>query len=99
MFESVGFSLRSWVPLGLLIISAASVPILLFSPTGLVRLEALRTERQRIDTEIQRLEREIERLRVQADGIKGSPSSVERVARDELGLVRRTEVVIQFDTQ
>lgn len=92
-------SLHRWVPLGLLVVSGASVPALLWSPSGLVRLEALRSERHGIEVEIQRLEREIERLRVQADAIKASPSSVERVARDELGLVRRTEVVIQFDAE
>jgi cell division protein FtsB len=99
MVESVGFSLHRWVPLGLLVISGASVPILLWSPSGLARLDALRMERQRIGVEVERLEREIQRLRVQADAIKASPSSVERVARDELGLVRRTEVVIQFEAE
>jgi cell division protein FtsB len=99
MVGSVSSSLHRWVPLGLLVVAGASVPVLLLSPSGLVRLEALRSERQGIEVEIQRLEREITRLRVQADAIKASPSSVERVARDELGLVRRTEVVIQFDAE
>ena len=40
--------------------------------------------------------REIERLRIQAESIKTSPTSIERVARDELGLVRQTEIVMQF---
>lgn len=99
MVGSVGLSLHRWVPLALLVVSGASVPILLWSPSGLARLDALRMERQRIGGEIERLGREIERLRVQADAIKASPSSVERVARDELGLVRRTEVVIQFEAE
>ena len=99
MFGDVGLSLHRSVPLGLLLVSAASVPWLLWSPAGLTRLEALRDQRRGIETEIQRLERDIERLRFRADAIKGSPASVERVARDELGLVRQTELVIQFDAE
>lgn len=92
----VGLALHRWVPLALLLVAAASVPMLLWSPAGIARLTGLRDQRQAIEAEIQRLEREIGRLRVQADAIKSSPSSIERVARDELGLVRQTELVIQF---
>jgi len=91
--------MHRWAPIGLLLVSGASVPLLLWSPSGLSRLTSLREQRQGIEREIQRLGRDIERLRVQADAIKASPSSVERVARDELGLVRQTELVIQFDSE
>ena len=65
-------------------------------PTGLARLEALEQQRKGLQLEVQRLEREIERLRIQAESVKTSPASIERVARDELGLVRQTELVMQF---
>jgi cell division protein FtsB len=84
------------VPLGMLLVAAISVPVMLWSPAGLSRLEALRGQREALGGEVSRLEREIERLRFQAESIKTSPSSIERVARDELGLVRRTELVMQF---
>jgi cell division protein FtsB len=84
------------VPIGMLVIAAVSVPVMLWSPAGLARLEALQSQRANLSREVAQLEREIERLRFQADSIKTSPSSVERVARDELGLVRRTELVMQF---
>lgn len=84
------------VPLGMLLVAAVSVPVMLWSPTGLARLEALQGQRERLGLEVARLEREIEQLRFQAESIKTSPSSIERVARDELGLVRRTEMVMQF---
>jgi cell division protein FtsB len=42
------------------------------------------------------LAQEIRELRAEVRQIKQDPAAVERVARDELGLVRQTEVVFQF---
>jgi cell division protein FtsB len=92
----VNFVIERFVPLGMLLVAAVSVPVMLWSPSGLSRLEALRSQRETLQLEVARLEREIERLRHEAESIKTSPSSIERVARDELGLVRRTELVMQF---
>jgi cell division protein FtsB len=83
----------------MLVVAAGSVPWMLWSPRGVARLEHLQAERRALEVEIATLERDIERLRYQADDIKNSPSSIERVARDELGLVRQTELVVQFDTE
>jgi cell division protein FtsB len=93
----VNFVIERFVPLGMLLVAAVSVPVMLWSPSGLSRLEALRSQRETLQLEVARLEREIERLRHEAESIKTSPSSIERVARDELGLVRRTELVMQFE--
>jgi cell division protein FtsB len=87
---------RQFLPASLLLLSATSVPLLIWSPTGLARLEALEQQRKGLQLEVQRLEREIDRLRIQAESVKTSPASIERVARDELGLVRQTELVMQF---
>jgi cell division protein FtsB len=87
---------RQLLPASLLLLAATSVPVLVWSSTGLARLEALEQQRKGLELEVQHLEREIERLRIQAESIKTSPTSIERVARDELGLVRQTELVMQF---
>ena len=96
ILSGVNFLVERLVPLGMLIVAGVSVPVMLWSPSGLARLEALRSQRETLSLEVTRLEREIERLRHRAESIKTSPSSIERVARDELGLVRRTELVMQF---
>ncbi|HWO13936.1 MAG TPA: septum formation initiator family protein [Polyangiaceae bacterium] len=96
MLGRVTLSFDRLVPLGMLLVAAVSVPWMLWSPSGLSRLGALRAQRETLALEVARLERDIERLRYQAESIKTSPSSIERVARDELGLVRRTELVMQF---
>jgi cell division protein FtsB len=96
---SMALLVERLVPVGMLVIAAVSVPVMLWSASGLPRLDALRGQRENLNLELTRLEREIERLRIQADSIKSSPSSIEGVARDKLGLVRSTELVVQFKSQ
>jgi cell division protein FtsB len=76
--------------------AAISVPMLMLSATGLPRLQGLREEKVRADEEVSRLSQQIWELRAEVGRIKDDPAAVERAARDELGLVRRTEVVFQF---
>jgi cell division protein FtsB len=92
----LGVFWRRVLPLVVTAAAAISVPVMIFSPTGLSRLRALREERTRGDEEVLRLSREIERLRAEVGRIKDDPAYVERAARDELGLLRQTEVVFQF---
>jgi cell division protein FtsB len=84
------------LPLAILAVAVVAVPVLVLSPTGLGRLNGLRQERAKADEEISRLSQQVTELRAQVKRIKHDPAAVERVARDELGLVRQTEVVFQF---
>lgn len=84
------------LPIAILALAVVAVPILMLGPTGVARLESLRGERARSDEEISRLSQQIRELRGQVKRIKEDPAAVERVARDELGLVRQTEVIFQF---
>jgi cell division protein FtsB len=84
------------LPLSVLALAAISVPILILSPSGLPRLRNLEEERTRANDEISRLGSQIHALRAEVGRIKDDPAAVERAARDELGLVRTTEVVFQF---
>ncbi len=84
------------LPLGILATAVVAVPVMIFSSSGLNRLSSLRAERTRADQEISRLTQQISELRAEVKHIKSDPAAVERVARDELGLVRQTEVVFQF---
>ena len=84
------------LPLAVLVLAVVAVPLMVLSPTGLKRLQNLRAEREKADTEISRLSQDVRQLRAEVQNIKRDPGAVERVARDELGLVRKTEVVFQF---
>jgi cell division protein FtsB len=94
--SSLPFLSKRILPLLVIATAAISVPAMALSRGGLARLDALREERRRADQDAARLSREIERLRAEVRRIKEDPSYVERAARDELGLVRQTEVVFQF---
>ena len=84
------------LPVAVLALSAISVPLMILAPTGAPRLRALSEEKRRVDVEISRLGDQIRRLRVEVRQLNSDPAKVEQVARDELGLLRQTEIVVQF---
>jgi cell division protein FtsB len=84
------------LPLAVLLLAVLSVPIMIFSRDGLARLEHLEQEKVRSSQEVSRISAEIRELRAKVQQIQKDPAMVEAVARDELGLVRKTEVVFLF---
>jgi cell division protein FtsB len=94
--DRLGWLAQRYLPLLLLVGAMVSVPALVLSPVGLPRLRALEAERARIELQISRKSAEIRRLRAEVQALKEDPAEVERVARDQLGLVRQTELVFQF---
>jgi cell division protein FtsB len=90
------YRIDQWLPLALIGLALVSVPVQVFSPTGLPQLRHLEAERVKTLEQEQLLRQEIAQLRAEVERIKNEPSAVEQVARDELGLVRPTEVVFQF---
>lgn len=89
-------TLERTLPLLLLGLAVVAVPMLVWSPAGLPRLERLRKERTELHEKAARLSEEIRELQAEVARVKSDPSLLEQVARDELGLVRQTEVVFQF---
>jgi len=84
------------LPIGMLSLAMVAVPVLVLEPQGLPRLRALQKELDQVDAENDELERDVARLRVEVKQLRDDPAAVERIARDELGMVRRSEVVFQF---
>ena len=80
----------------MLSMAGIAVPVLAFAPDGLPRLRALQKELADIRTENQQLRRDVARLRVEVRQLRDDPAAVERIAHDELGMVRKDEVVFQF---
>ncbi|MFO0677428.1 MAG: septum formation initiator family protein [Polyangiaceae bacterium] len=84
------------LPIGVLLLALVAVPILVFQPEGLPRLRALEKEMAEVSSQNAELRRDVKKLRVEVTQLKDDPTAVERIARDKLGLVRRSEVVFQF---
>ena len=92
----LGRSLAWMLPFGLLVLSIVSVPLAILDDAGLPRYRALRDEVAEIERVNERLRRDVRQLRAQVDGLRGDPATIERIARDELGMVRSDEILFQF---
>jgi cell division protein FtsB len=84
------------LPLAVLAVAVIGSPVLILSPQGLPRLRGLEKELADVEEENAELRREIEATRARVVRLRDDPAALERIARDELGLVRQTEVVFQF---
>lgn len=84
------------LPLAVLVVAVIGAPLMILSPQGLPRLRGLEKELADVDEENAELRRQIEELRGRVTRLRDDPAAVERIARDDLGLVRQTEVVFQF---
>jgi cell division protein FtsB len=80
----------------MLALSLIAVPLLILEPNGLPRLRGLEQELGQVETDNAELRRDIDHLRVEVQQLKEDPAAVERIARGELGMVRKNEVVFQF---
>ena len=84
------------LPVSVLIMAVVGAPIMILSPQGLPRLRGLERELSDVEEDNAAIRREIESLRGNVARLREDPSAVERIARDNLGFVRQTEVVFQF---
>jgi cell division protein FtsB len=84
------------LPIAILATAAIGVPVMILAPPGLPRLRALSKELADVEQENASLRLEVQQLRGKVQHLRDDPTAVERIARDELGLVRSTEVVFQF---
>ena len=88
--------LERTLPIAILAVALVGAPLLIFQPEGLPRMRALEKELTEVNTENAELRRDVAHLRVQVRALRDDPAAVERIARDQLGLVRKSEVVFQF---
>lgn len=74
--------------------------LILFGDNGLADLSRMRSEKQRIETRNDRLDREnrdLYRKVVRLDG--QDPAFIEHVARKDLGMIGKNEVVFKLDSE
>jgi cell division protein FtsB len=64
---------------------------------GITQIYQLKEERNRIQGSNDRLQEENRKLAEKVSRLRNSKEEVEKVAREELGLVKKGEIVYQFD--
>jgi cell division protein FtsB len=84
------------LPITLLGVALVGAPLMIFSREGMPRMDAVESELRTVERENLELEREIEVLRARVARLRDDPAAVEQLARDDLGLVRQSEVVFDF---
>ena len=93
---SFGEKFSRFLPIGLLLVAIVSVPVRILAADGLPRYRALLAKREEVRRENERLRREVRALRREVTALRTDPRAVERIARDELGMVREGELIFQF---
>jgi cell division protein FtsB len=87
----------SWmVPLGLLLFAIVFVPLRMLEAEGLPRYRALRAELIETEASNARMRHQVAELEQRVKGLRTDPEALERIARDELGMLRSDEIVFQF---
>lgn len=84
------------LPIGVLAIAIVSVPVMMLRPGGVARMRSLQKELDQVHEENAQLGRDVDALHAEVRALRDDPRAVEKIARDELGLVRKSEVVFQF---
>ena len=90
------FLVERVLPIALLSVAVLGAPIMIFSREGMPRLEAVELELETVERENDQIRREIDVLRARVARLRDDPAALEQLARDELGLIRQSEVVFQF---
>jgi cell division protein FtsB len=90
-----GHKRRILIPILLLL--SVMIFFTFFGEKGLFQVYRLRSELKEIERENMELRRENEKLRVEIDNLRTNKKYIEELARRELGLVKKGEIVYQFD--
>ncbi|MBW2463108.1 MAG: septum formation initiator family protein [Deltaproteobacteria bacterium] len=90
-------SVLAWLlPFGLLVLAIVAVPLHLLDDHGLPRYRVLASELRQVESENERVQREVVDLSRQVEALRHDPLAIERIARDDFGMVREGELVFQF---
>jgi len=85
---------RIGLSLSVLLLAALFV-FIIFSERGLMDLRRLRAEQQRLVEKSRYLEQQNHTMRIEIERLKYDPQYIESVARRELGMVGRHEVILK----
>ncbi len=87
----------AWLlPFGLLLTAIIAVPLRMLDARGLPRYRALEAELHDVTAHNDRLRRQVLDQQRAVGALRHDPNAIERIARDDLGMVKQGELVFQF---
>jgi cell division protein FtsB len=87
------------LPACILGLAVVSVPVLVLRPDGLPQMRVVEKELASVQAENRGLRRDVGDLKNEVRHLRDDPAAVEHIAREQLGMVRKSEVVFQFPKQ
>jgi cell division protein FtsB len=81
----------------ILLIVSVMIFFAVFGDKGLLQVYRLKRELKEIERVNRELQQENERLRAEINNLRTNKKYIEELARRELGLVKKGEIVYQFD--
>jgi cell division protein FtsB len=89
--------IMAWlIPFGLLVGAILIVPLRILDRQGLPRYRALSEELVQVRKSNDQARRSLRRLEITVRALRSNPEAVERIARDELGMLFKDELLFQF---
>ncbi|PYN13874.1 MAG: hypothetical protein DME06_05960 [Candidatus Rokuibacteriota bacterium] len=77
-------------------VSVLALALVAYGSSGLLRVWQMKREVETLEREIVTLRGETEDLARSVDRLRGDPETIEKIAREEFGLVRPGERVLKF---
>lgn len=77
-------------------VSVLALALVAYGSSGLLRVWQMKREVETLEREIVTLRAETEDLARSVDRLRGDPETIEKIAREEFGLVRPGERVLKF---
>ncbi len=92
---SLQLRLPVWsLPLGLVIFAGLFVPVSVMDEEGLPRYRALRDELRGLEVRNAELAEKVQAAKTQVHALRDDEAVIEQVAREELGMVSPSEVIL-----
>ena len=71
--------------------------LIIIGDNGLIDLNRLKNQKNKLIEENQKIQEEISLLFIKINRAKNDPSYIESIARQELGMIGKDEVILKFD--
>jgi cell division protein FtsB len=93
----LGYLRKKYLLYGL-IFGCAFLVFMIFAGRGLMQINQLKEEREKAKVAAGKLQEENKKISRQIEKMKkNTPEEVERIAREELGLVKKGEIIYKFE--